>query len=132
MLRAALGTGPQLRVFGNDYPTPDGTCIRDYVHVDDLARAHALALRFMDNNPGAHAFNLGNGVGFSVLEVIAATSRITGREIAYEVVERRPGDPAVLVASSEKAKRLLSWQAGYVDIEEIIATAWRWHSAPRY
>lgn len=127
ILKAALGHGPQLKVFGNDYPTPDGTCLRDYIHVDDLARAHLLALDWMDNHEGAHCFNLGNGRGFSVLEVIEAARRVTGRDIAYTLAARRPGDPAILVASAERARRLLGWEPEYTRIESIIETAWRWH-----
>lgn len=129
VLRAALGVGPPLRVFGSDYPTPDGTCIRDYVHVDDLAQAHRLALDLMDANPGAHAYNLGNGAGFSVKEVISAAERVCGQRIAYSVHPRRPGDPSVLVASSERARCALGWKPQHPDLESILGSAWRWHSA---
>ncbi|QOY62007.1 UDP-glucose 4-epimerase GalE [Lysobacter sp. H21R4] len=132
VLRAALGTGPALKVFGDDYPTPDGTCVRDYVHVDDLAQAHQLALDYMDRHDGAHAFNLGNGKGFSVREVIDAAKAATGREIRYEVAPRRPGDPAVLVASSEKARRELGWVPAHTDLAPIIESAWRWHQTQSY
>jgi len=132
VLRSALGTGPGLKVFGDDYPTPDGTCVRDYVHVDDLAQAHQLAIDYMDRHEGAHVFNLGNGQGFSVREVIAAASAATGREIPYEVAPRREGDPAVLVASSDKASAELGWQPVYTDLPPIIASAWRWHQDPAY
>ena len=104
VLHAALGKGSGLKVFGTDYPTSDGTCIRDYIHVNDLAMAHMLALNFMGDCAGAHAFNLGNGQGFSVLEIIAAARRITGVDIGFETAPRRHGDPAVLVASSAKAR----------------------------
>ena len=110
VLRSALGTGPQLKVFGHDYPTPDGTCVRDYVHVLDLADAHVRALDLMAAHPGAHAFNLGNGNGFSVMQVIDTARRVTGREIAFERSPRRAGDPAVLVAASAKARDVLGWQ----------------------
>ena len=127
VLRSALGTGPALKVFGDDYATVDGTCVRDYVHVDDLAQAHELALGYMDAHDGAHAFNLGNGQGFSVRQVIDAACRVTGRDIPYEVVARRAGDPAVLVASSERARRELGWVPAYTELDAIIGTAWRWH-----
>ena len=132
VLRAALGTGPELKLFGDDYPTADGTCVRDYVHVDDLAQAHQRALQFLDAHEGAHAFNLGNGQGFSVREVIAAAQRITGREIACSVAPRRAGDPAVLVASSDKARRVLGWAPEHATLDTIIASAWHWHQAPAY
>jgi UDP-glucose 4-epimerase len=132
VLRAALGTGPALKVFGADYPTPDGTCVRDYVHVEDLADAHLRALDYMDAHAGAHRFNLGNGQGFSVLEVIAAARAVTGRAIEYELAPRRPGDPATLVASSRLARERLGWRPRFDRIEAIIDTAWRWHREPRY
>jgi UDP-glucose 4-epimerase len=132
VLRAALGAGPGLKVFGDDYPTPDGTCVRDYVHVDDLAQAHQLALDYMDAHEGAHVFNLGNGQGFSVREVIAAASDATGREVPYTVAPRRPGDPAVLVASSDKARAELGWAPAYTELAPIIASAWRWHQSQDY
>ncbi|TVQ38452.1 MAG: UDP-glucose 4-epimerase GalE [Wenzhouxiangella sp.] len=132
VLKSVLAGGASLQVFGNDYPTPDGTCVRDYIHVDDLAAAHLAALAWMDDHEGAAAFNLGNGQGFSVLEVIAAARQVTGQQISYSVAERRPGDPAVLVASAEKARRELGWSPRYGDIEAIIETAWRWHCKPRY
>jgi len=132
MLRAANGDAPSLKVFGDDYATPDGTCVRDYVHVDDLADAHARALDFMASNEGAHAFNLGNGAGFSVLQMIHAAGEVVGRPIPFEVAARRAGDPGRLVAGSAKARRELGWQPRYTDIAEIIDTAWRWHRNPRY
>jgi len=132
ILLAALGKNAGLKVFGDDYPTRDGTCIRDYVHVDDLADAHARALEFMAANAGAHCFNLGNGTGFSVLEIIAAARKVTGRAIDYQVAPRREGDPAVLVAKSELAAARLGWRQSYNDIERIIASAWRWHCSPLY
>jgi UDP-glucose 4-epimerase len=132
VLRAALGKGADLRVFGNDYPTVDGTCVRDYIHVNDLATAHLAALNFMDAHEGAHAFNLGNGRGFSVLQVIAAASSVTGVEIPFEYAPRRAGDPAVLVASSARAREQLGWTPHYDDIGAIIETAWLWHRTARY
>jgi UDP-glucose 4-epimerase len=127
VLRSALGNGGALKVFGEDYDTPDGTCVRDYVHVQDLAQAHALALDFMGREPGAHAFNLGNGQGFSVREVIAAAGEVAGRDIPFEVAPRRAGDPARLVASSRKAREVLSWKPVWTELAPIIESAWRWH-----
>ena len=127
VLRAALGTGPALKVFGEDYATHDGTCIRDYVHVDDLAEAHLRALDYLDANPGAHAFNLGNGQGFSVREVIAAAEAVSGRAIPFSIEPRRAGDPAVLVAASDKARAALGWVPAYDRLEPILETALRWH-----
>ena len=132
VLRAALGTGPALKVFGDDYPTPDGTCVRDYVHVDDLAQAHELALAYLDANPGAHAFNLGNGQGFSVREVIAAAAAVSGRPIAHAIEPRRPGDPSVLVASSAKARGQLGWKPVHTRLEPIIESALHWHQGKRF
>jgi len=131
-LKAAAGSGAGLKVFGNDYPTPDGTCVRDYVHVLDLADAHLRALDWMDREPGAHRFNLGNGNGFSVLEVIEAARKVSGREIPYEIGPRRAGDPPVLVASSRLAREKLRWTPKYDRIEPIIESAWAWHRAPAY
>ena len=132
VLKSVQAGGASLKVFGNDYPTPDGTCVRDYIHVDDLAAAHLAALTWMESQEGAAVFNLGNGRGFSVLEVIEAAGRVTGQPIAYEVQDRRPGDPAVLVAASDRAQRELGWQPRYRDIEAIIETAWGWHRNARY
>ena len=132
VLKSVQAGGASLKVFGNDYPTPDGTCVRDYIHVDDLAAAHLAALTWMESQEGAAVFNLGNGRGFSVLEVIEAAGRVTGQPIAYEVQDRRPGDPAVLVAASDRAQRELGWQPRYRDIESIIETAWQWHRNARY
>lgn len=132
VLKAALGTGPALKVFGNDYPTPDGTCVRDYVHVLDLADAHLRALAYMDGNAGAHAFNLGNGTGFSVLDVIEAAKAVTGSSIEYERAPPRIGDPPVLVAASARARRELGWTPHYTHIRDIIQSAWDWHRAPAF
>lgn len=131
-LKAAAGEGAGLKVFGNDYPTPDGTCVRDYVHVLDLADAHLRALDWMGREPGAHRFNLGNGNGFSVLEVIEAARKVSGRDIPYEIGPRRAGDPPVLVASSGQAREKLGWTPKFDRIEPIIETAWTWHRAPAY
>jgi UDP-glucose 4-epimerase len=125
VLRAALGKGGALKVFGDDYATRDGTCVRDYVHVNDLAVAHLKGIEFMRDREGAHIFNLGNGQGFTVLEVIEAARRVTGVEIACERAPRRAGDPPVLVASSALASRLLGWEPAFGDIDGIITSAWR-------
>ncbi|MCF7750994.1 UDP-glucose 4-epimerase GalE [Bacillus subtilis subsp. subtilis] len=130
VLRAALGDGPSLKVFGSDYATADGTCVRDYVHVQDLAQAHALALAFMDRQEGAHVFNLGNGHGFSVKEVIATAATVVGAPVPYELSPRRAGDPACLVASSQKARDVLGWRPRWTELSPIIESAWRWHRAP--
>ncbi len=125
VLQVALGQREKISVFGTDYPTPDGTCIRDYVHVTDLAQAHILALRTLDQ--GSRTYNLGNGQGHSVKEVIDAARSITGREINMEIAPRRSGDPAILIASSDKIKRETGWQPRYNSLTDIIATAWDWH-----
>jgi UDP-glucose 4-epimerase len=116
-------------VHGNDYDTPDGTCIRDYVHVDDLAAAHLAAFARMEEaSAGALAYNLGIGKGFSVLDVIESGKRVTGVAIQYRVGPRRPGDPPRLIADSSAAARDLHWQPRYTDLDDIVATAWRWFS----
>src|SRR5881394_1167480 len=123
VLRVALGQAPHCEVFGTDYPTPDGTCIRDYIHIVDLARAHILAME-----PGKHGFfNLGNGEGYSVREIIRMCERITGQSIKAIEQLRRHGDPPKLVASAEKAKKELGWKPEYPKLENIVASAWRWH-----
>ena len=132
VLRAAAGTGPGLKVFGTDFDTRDGTCVRDYIHVDDLARAHLAALAFMEAEDGFHAFNLGNGQGFSVLEVIETAGRVVGEPVPYKVAERRAGDPAVLVASSALAAERLGWRPEIGDLEAIIGSAWGWHRNQKY
>jgi UDP-glucose 4-epimerase len=132
VLCAALGTGSSLKVFGDDYATRDGTCVRDYVHVNDLASAHLAALAFMGAHEGAHVFNLGNGQGFSVLVVIEAARRVTGADIGFEVAPRRLGDPPVLVAASSRAREVLGWIPEFTDIGDIIATAWTWHRHASY
>lgn len=132
VLRAALGYGPTLKVFGDDYPTPDGTCVRDYVHVDDLAQAHQLALDYMQDHAGAHVFNLGNGNGFSVREVIDTAQRLSGRTIPFEIAPRRAGDPAILVAASTKARTDLHWRPKHTELASIIESAWRWHSCASF
>ena len=127
VLQAASGRREKVQVYGTDYPTPDGTCIRDYIHIEDLAQAHLLALeRLLEGSPGG-AFNLGNGLGYSVKEVIEVCSRVSGREIAWEAAPRRPGDPPRLVGASELAKSELGWRPRYGDLHTIIETAWNWH-----
>jgi len=125
VLDAAAGNLPHVDVFGTDYPTPDGTCVRDYIHVLDIADSHVRALEEIDRVTG-EAFNVGNSRGFSILEVIDAAERITGRKIPRKLGPRRPGDPAVLVASKEKLKRVLGWEASHSSLEEIIQSAWAW------
>ena len=124
--RAALGLIPKLRVYGDDFDTRDGSCVRDYVHTDDLAQAHQLAAETMQPGQGM-IYNLGSGQGASVLEVLAACQDVIGRPIPHEIVGRRPGDPGILVASSEKASRELGWTPQFPNIRDIVATAWRWH-----
>jgi UDP-glucose 4-epimerase len=126
ILDVALGRRKSIKIFGEDYPTPDGTCIRDYIHVSDLADAHLLALGALETRDRL-IFNLGNGHGFSVREVIESARRVTGHPIPAEIHPRRPGDAAVLIASSEKAIRELGWKPRYTQIDEIIRTAWLWH-----
>ena len=126
ILDVALGRRKSIRIYGEDYPTPDGTCIRDYIHVSDLADAHLLALATLEARDRV-IYNLGNGKGFSVLEVIESARRVTGHPIPAEVHPRRPGDPAVLVASSEKAIRELGWTPRYTQLDDIVRTAWIWH-----
>jgi UDP-glucose 4-epimerase len=127
VIEAALGRRPELEVFGNDYATPDGTCIRDYVHVTDLADAHLLALEQLDHR--SITVNLGNGTGYSVLQVIESVERISNHKVPYRFCPRRPGDPAVLVASSERARRELGWQPRFANLDEIVRSAWRWRAA---
>jgi len=126
VLDVALGRRQSIKIFGEDYPTPDGTCIRDYIHVSDLADAHLLALGALDSHDKL-IFNLGNGQGFSVREVIESARRVTGHAIPADVQPRRAGDPAVLIASSEKAIRELGWQPKYTQLDDIVRTAWIWH-----
>lgn len=127
VIDAALGRRAELSVFGNDYPTPDGTCVRDYVHVTDLADAHLLALARLER--GSLCVNLGNGEGHSVLEVIGAVERVSQRKVPFQVSARRPGDPAVLVASSERARQELGWQPRLTDVDDIVRTALHWREA---
>lgn len=127
VLQVALGQRPHVSIFGSDYPTPDGTCIRDYIHVEDLALAHRLAIEAI--TPGvASAYNVGTGNGFSVRQVIDAAQRVTGRQIAVESAPRRPGDPPMLVADPRKIQAALGWQPRWTEIDQIVESAWRWHS----
>ena len=125
VLQVALGQRDQITIFGDDYDTPDGTCVRDYIHVLDLAQAHILALRALAQ--GSRAYNLGNGRGFSVKEVIEAARAVTGHPIPAEIGPRRAGDPAVLIADSEQIREELGWQPQYAELEAIVGSAWEWH-----
>lgn len=127
ILQVALGQRDKIMIFGDDYKTEDGTCIRDYIHVYDLASAHLLALERLMNGGESAVYNLGNGKGFSVKEVVEVARKVTGKEIKAEVAPRRSGDPAVLVASSEKAKKELGWNPEFDSLETILETAWNWH-----
>ena len=126
ILDVALGRRANIKIFGKDYPTKDGTCVRDYIHVRDLADAHLLALQALKDNSRL-IYNIGTGEGFTVLEVINSVRRVTGKTIAVEEMGRRPGDPAVLVASSEKIKRELGWAPKFGELDAIVASAWEWH-----
>jgi UDP-glucose 4-epimerase len=126
ILDVALGRRKSIKIFGRDYPTSDGTCVRDYIHVRDLAEAHLLALEALKEKNWM-IYNIGNGQGFTVLQVIEAVQRVTGRTIPVEECERRAGDPAVLVASSEKMKRELGWTPRLAELDVIVASAWEWH-----
>lgn len=127
-IRAATG-GPPLRVFGEDYPTPDGTCLRDYIHVMDLADAHIRALEALERGAPSDAFNVGTGTPHSVRSVIDTVSRVAGRPVAWQSSPRRPGDPAVLYAAADRARTELGWRPKYADLEVIVRHAWHWHSS---
>lgn len=129
ILQVPQGKRSHISVFGKDYPTPDGTCIRDYIHVCDLAQAHILALDYLMQGGQNDVFNLGNGVGFSVLEVLEEARRVTGHPIPAKIEDRRAGDPAQLIASSDKAKTVLGWKPEYDSLQTIIETAWAWHQS---
>lgn len=129
ILQVPLGVREKVSIFGDDYPTKDGTCVRDYIHVTDLAQAHILALDYLMKGGESNVFNLGNGVGFTVKEVIDVARRVTGHPIPAEISPRRAGDPAQLVASSEKAKSVLGWKPQYDSLETIVDSAWKWHKA---
>ena len=126
---AALGRRPPLKVYGDDYPTTDGTCVRDYVHVADLADAHIRALKWLDRCDGFEPFNLGNDKGYSVRQVIAAVERVSGRSVPRIQADRRPGDPPELFADSRKAREALAWQPAMPSLDDIVRTAWNWHSS---
>ena len=128
VLDAALGIRPQITIHGSDYATPDGTCIRDYIHVTDLAEAHVLALKKLETDSESNAYNLGNGAGYSVKEIIDVAGQITGKKIPTEIGPRRPGDPDRLISEPRKALNKLGWKPQYTSLDEIIKTAWRWQS----
>lgn len=127
ILQVPLKKREFITIFGEDYKTADGSCVRDYIHVLDLVKAHRLALKYLENNSESNIFNLGNGEGFSVKEMIESARKVTGHEIPAKIGERRAGDPAVLIASSQKAKEILDWQPRFTEIEDIIRSAWEWH-----
>ena len=127
ILLTALGKRDAITVYGSDYPTPDGTCLRDYIHVTDLAEAHVLGLQYLLNSKKSEIFNLGNGNGFSVKKVIDTAKQVTGKPIKVLFGDRRAGDPPALVGSSEKAKKILNWQPKYADLNLILQHAWQWH-----
>lgn len=128
VIKAAQGL-QKLTVFGDDYPTADGTCIRDYIHVNDLVKAHEKAMLYLEEGGDSNVFNLGNGGGFSVKEIIEATERVSGHAIKFDLAPRRAGDPAVLVADATKAKEILGWEPQVTNLDDIIASAWRWHES---
>ena len=129
ILQVPNGKRAHITIYGDDYKTPDGTCLRDYIHVVDLADAHVLALEYLRKGGASDIFNLGNGQGFSVKEMIAAAEKATGRSIKVEIGARRAGDPAQLIASSEKARTVLGWKPQFTDVEQVIGTAWKWHES---
>jgi UDP-arabinose 4-epimerase len=127
VLDAAIGKCPSITIFGDDYDTPDGTCIRDYIHVTDLADAHVKALKYLEQGGETTRFNLGNGKGFSVKEVIDTATKVTGKDIPVVIGKRRSGDPPRLVGDAERIRKELNWSPQYADLEKIIDTAWKWH-----
>ncbi|MFW5887544.1 MAG: UDP-glucose 4-epimerase GalE [Bacteriovoracia bacterium] len=127
VLDVALERRDEIKIFGDDYDTPDGTCIRDYIHVFDLAQAHILGLEYLNEKNYSDAFNLGNGKGYSVKEVIQTAQKVTGRPIKIEIANRRAGDPPKLIGSAEKAQKILKWKTKYSDLDLIIDHAWKWH-----
>ncbi len=131
VLDVALGKREKIKVFGDDYNTKDGTCIRDYIHVNDLADAHIKALEYLEKNNNSNIFNLGTGNGYSVMEIINTAERITNKKIPYEIVSRRPGDPDILVADNKKAKDVLNWE-NKSNLDDIILSAYNWHKIQRY
>lgn len=129
ILQTALGKRSHITIFGDDYDTADGTCIRDYIHVEDLINAHLLALEYLENGGKSDIFNLGSSQGFSVKEMIDTARKVTGKEIPAKIGARRAGDPSILIASSEKAKRVLGWEPTRTSIEKIMTDAWNWHQS---
>ncbi len=129
VLEVALGKRGNVKIFGDDYPTSDGTCIRDYIHVNDLSSAHLLALNKIADGGESGIYNLGNGEGFSVNDIIQVCRKVTGHEIPVEIAPRRAGDPALLIACADKAQTILGWKPEYAKIEQIVETAWQWHSS---
>jgi len=129
VLQTALGVRPHLEIFGTDYPTPDGSCVRDYIHVNDLAQAHILAIEALAKGSSSTIYNLGNGQGYSNRQVIEVAEKVTGKHITVKEGPRRPGDPAILVASANRIKDELGWNPQYPQLEKIIETAWRWHQS---
>ncbi len=127
VLQTALGNRESISIFGTDYDSPDGSCVRDYIHVSDLAQAHVLALKYLLNNGKTDVFNLGNGNGFSVKQVIETARKVTGNKIKTVECQRRPGDPPILVGSGDKAKNILDWKPKYSALEDIVSHAWQWH-----
>lgn len=132
VLDAASGKRQDIKVFGTDYDTPDGSCIRDYIHVYDLATAHLLALHYLEEGKESNFFNLGNALGTSVLEVVESVKKVTNRKFRVTMTDRREGDPAKLVGSSEKAQKVLGWKPVYGDIDTIVEHAWKWHEKAEY
>jgi UDP-glucose 4-epimerase len=130
VLDVAAGKQEAIKIFGTDYDTVDGTCIRDYIHVTDLANAHILGLKHLEAGQGSEIFNLGNSQGYSVRQVVSCAERVTGRRIEVQLAPRRPGDPAALVGSAEKARTRLGWKTQFPTLEAIISTAWKWHQKP--
>ena len=129
ILQVPNGKREYISIFGNDYDTKDGTCVRDYIHVNDLAQAHILAMKYLCDGNDSNIFNLGNGVGFTVKEVVETARKVTGHPISAKEEPRRAGDPSMLIASSAKAKEVLGWNPQYADLETIIDTAWNWHKS---
>jgi UDP-glucose 4-epimerase len=127
ILQVPLGKRDKIYMFGDDYDTHDGTCVRDYIHVTDLAQAHILAVKSLRSGNDSNIYNLGNGEGFSVKEMIEAARVVTNHEIPAQISDRRPGDPAKLIASAEKAKKELGWKPNYTNVKAIIESAWKWH-----
>lgn len=128
VLKSALGEGSGLTLFGSDYPTHDGTCVRDYIHVEDLVDAHRQAMAYLEKGGDSDVFNLGTSAGFSVMDILNASEAVTGQSIPYTMADRRPGDPATLIADAAKARDLLGWTPKHPKVEDIIETAWAWHS----